>query len=674
MVFKTPIGRVNMIGSAYLKRLEKLEISSVKDLLYHFPFRYLDYSTISEIEKAKPSEIVSLRANLVEIKNRYLSRSRTIQTAVFSDKTGEIQVTWFNQPFLARQLREGQMIGLSGKVELFRNKPSLVSPDYEVLGASPKEKKPLHTGRLVPIYHETKRLSSKWLRSRINSVLENPYFKPDEFIPKQIRKKESLIDLQKALKQIHFPDNDKLLEKARYRFSFEELYLLQLAAKIRKQVWQKTKLLTKLKPNPEKLKNFEKNLPFKLTASQKKVINEITKDLLKPKPMNRLLQGDVGSGKTVVAASAIYLSFLSQAKSILMAPTEILANQHYNTLKELFKNEKIKIALLTGSKKDDFKEADLIVGTHAILFKKVNFSNLGLIVIDEQHRFGVEQREKLIEREKTPHVLTMTATPIPRTIALTLYRDLSLSAIDEMPPGRQKTKTWVVPPSKKKNAHIWIKDQIIASNKKIQAFVVCPLIEESDNIMMAQVSAVTSEFESLKKHYQPELKLGLIHGRLSAKEKEEVLKNFKLGKINVLVSTPIIEVGIDIPQASIILIESADRFGLAQLHQLRGRVGRAGQQSFCLLFSTSVSQKIIKRLKLLEKYDLGMKLAEMDLKLRGPGEIYGAHQHGFFGLKIARLSDINLFKATQKAAESTRITKGLKLKLKEYKIGTVKPN
>ncbi|MBU1126982.1 ATP-dependent DNA helicase RecG [Patescibacteria group bacterium] len=674
MVFKTPISKVNMIGPAYLKRLEKLEINFVKDLLYHFPFRYLDYSTISQIGKARPYEIVSLKANLVSIKNNYLSRSRTIQRATLSDKTGEIQVTWFNQPFLARQLKIGQTIGLSGKVELFRNKPSLVSPDYEILGVSLKTKRPLHTGRLVPIYHETKKLSSKWLRSRINSILENPYFKTDEFIPEQIRKEESLPDLQKALKQIHFPDNDNTLEKARYRFGFEEFYLLQLAAKIRKQLWQKAQLLVKLKPNKEKLESFEKNLPFKLTTSQKKVISEITKDMLKPKPMNRLLQGDVGSGKTVVAASAIYLCFLSKAKSILMAPTEILANQHYNTLKELFKNENLKIALLTGSKKDNLEKADLIVGTHAILFKKISFSNLGLIVIDEQHRFGVEQRERLIEREKTPHVLTMTATPIPRTIALTLYRDLSLSIIDEMPPGRQKTKTWVVPPSKKKAAHKWIKNQIIASNKKIQAFVVCPLIEESENFMMAQVSAATVEFEALKKYYQPKLKLGLIHGRLSPKEKEKILKDFKLGNTNVLVSTPIIEVGIDIPQASIILIESADRFGLAQLHQLRGRVGRAGQQAYCLLFSSSVSLKTIKRLRLLEKYDLGMKLAEMDLKLRGPGEIYGAKQHGFLSLKIARLSDIALFKAAQKAAEKTKITKDLKLKLKEYKIGIIKPN
>jgi ATP-dependent DNA helicase RecG len=670
MELNSSVSQIKMVGPSFIKKLEKLEIKTIKDLLYHFPFRYLDYSTISQIAKANPGEIVSLKTKVLSIKNSYLRNRRTIQKAVLADNTGEIQATWFNQPFLTQQLKPNQEIAVSGKIDFFKGKQCLTSPDYEVLSSF---KKTIHTGRLVPIYHETKNLSSKWLRSRINSIFEESLdFK--EFIPKNTIKRQHLLDFQKSLRQIHFPENKDLLKRARKRFEFEELYLFQLATKLRKESLRKKNISFVFEKREKELINFEKKLPFILTDSQKKAFEEIKKDLLKEKPMNRLLQGDVGSGKTIVAAMAIYLSFLNKSKAVLMAPTEILANQHYQTLNKFFKEYNLKIALLTGAKKENTKSADLIIGTHALLFSKLDFSNLGLVIIDEQHRFGVEQREKFLKNKTIPHLLTMTATPIPRTIALTLHNDLDLSIIDQMPIGRKPVKTWVVPSWKKQQAHQWIKKKIISSKKKEQAFIVCPLIDESESQLMTEVKAATIEFETLKKFYEPDLKLGLIHGKLKSKEKEEVLKKFKEKKINILVSTPVIEVGIDIASASIILIESADRFGLAQLHQLRGRVGRGEEKSFCFLFSSTNNLKTIKRLKQLEKYNNGLKLAEIDLKLRGPGEVYGLKQHGYLGFKLADLSNKKLLKAVQDEAKKTKITKSLKLKLEEYKITTVKSN
>lgn len=677
MALETPIEKLPLIGPTYAKRLKKLGIATVEDLLYHFPFRYIDYSLISPIGRLQAGETVSIRGEVISIKNEYTRRGKKIQKAVVADASGEIQVVWFNQPFLVRTINPGQTIGLSGKVDWFGRSLVIVSPEYEILRDGEKEKREtIHTGRLVPVYHETYGLSSKWLRSRTAPLVKRFVPGLKEFIPPQIMKKYNLVKINQGLAEIHFPKSQKIAQKARQRFAFEELFLLQLAALKRKKRWQKHKLAFKFSLDQEKMLQFTASLPFKLTSAQKRALREIFADLEKNKPMNRLLEGDVGSGKTVVAAAAIYLAYLNNSQSALMAPTEILVNQHYQTLDQVLSPLGVKIALLTSAKRKIPANFDCLVGTHALIYKRAKFGKLGLVVIDEQHRFGVEQRGKLIKKGETPHILTMTATPIPRTIALTLYGDLELSVLDEMPPGRQRTKTWVVPPQKRAAAYQWIRKQI--KGKKDQAFIVCPLIEESQHETMLSVKAATSEKERLEKEIFPDMKLGLLHGRLKSKEKEKVINTFREGKTAILISTPVVEVGIDIPTATVMMIEATERFGLAQLHQLRGRVGRSGQQAYCLLFTQSLNQKTLKRLKALESTSSGSELAELDLKLRGPGEIYGTQQHGFFSLRVASFSDLKTIKKAREAAETIINQIGdypsLQARLKQYTIKAIEPN
>jgi len=501
-----------------------------------------------------------------------------------------------------------------------------------------------------------------------------------DFLPETIGKKQRLEDFNQALRSIHFPKDMPAAEKARERFAFEELFLLQLEVGQRKQAWQKEKLAFQFFVDQEKVLEFMRNLPFELTRAQKRASREILNDLGQNKPMNRLLQGDVGSGKTVIAALAIYLAWLNNTQSALMAPTEILAHQHYQTLKQLLASLGLKVFLLTGSSGIKTENFDVLIGTHALIHKRAQFKKLGLAIIDEQQRFGVEQRAKLIQKANlpqkrmSPHILTMTATPIPRTIALTLYGDLSLSVLDEMPPGRQKIKTWVVPPQKRNSAYSWIRERIKDSDE--QAFIICPLIEESETLQ--SVKAAKVEFENLSKKVFPDLKLGLLHGRMKSQEKNEVMKQFKEGLLDILIATPVVEVGIDIPQATIMLIEGAERFGLSQLHQLRGRVGRGSKESFCLLFTPSTSGKSFERIKALEKINIGSQLAELDLKLRGPGEIYGTAQHGFLDLKIASFADLELIEKTKRAAGEILPKVGqyplLQAKLKKDKIKNIEPN
>lgn len=674
---KTPIEDLFSVGKTYASRLKKIGINTVEDLLYYFPFRYIDYSLISSVNLVQPGEIVTIRGKIIKIKNEYTLTGKKIQKASLADSTGTIEVVWFNQPYLVKTLTPGTLVSLSGKVDLWSKRITLISPEYEIIKTKKStNNKVIHTGRLVPVYHETYGLTSKWLRRKISFLIEKLIPQIDEFLPPEILKKYNLMDIKDAFRQIHFPQDMKKAELARRRFAFEELFLLHLSAEERKKQWQSQKVAKKIEIKEKKIEKFIKKLPFKLTSAQKKVIKEILSDMSSKKPMNRLLQGDVGSGKTVVAAVAIYNNFLNKGKAVLMAPTEILANQHFKTLTNLLSPYKLKISLITRENKKYDKEADLLIGTHALIYKQENFERLSLVVIDEQHRFGVEQRAKLINKGKAPHVLTMTATPIPRSIALTLYGDLDLSILDEMPPGRKPVKTWVVPPQKRQDAYKWIENQIVKNSS--QAFIICPLIETSEYETLQSVKAATTEFEKLQKEVFPKLRLGLLHGKMKSSEKEKILQDFKDQKINILVSTPVVEVGIDIPQATIMMIEGAERFGLAQLHQLRGRVGRGDKKSYCLLFTDYWSPKILKRLKALEKTNIGMELAELDLKLRGPGEIYGTRQHGFWELKIANFSDLDLIKTSKTAAQE--IFKKLKeypllqQKLKKYIIKDVKPN
>jgi ATP-dependent DNA helicase RecG len=645
MDLKTSVDKLFMVGPAYAKKLQKLNIQTVEDLLYHFPFRYQDYSLISPISKVQPGEVLTINGKILSIKNEYLRSGRKIQKAQVLDNSGQMEIVWFNQPFLVRILKVGEKYSFSGKVDWFGRKKVMISPEYELLFNG----KPIHTGRLAPVYPETKGLSSKWLRSYLSKLIEQ-LLPIEDFLPAKIKKENDLIDFSSALKQIHFPESLKQVDQARKRFAFEELFLLHLKVSQRKKVLGKSKLASQFLIDQEKILKFAQNLPFEMTSSQKKVCREILNDLSQKKPMNRLLQGDVGSGKTVVAALAVYVAWLSNTQSILMAPTEILANQHYQTLKHLLESLGVKISLLTASHKIKNSDADLLVGTHALIYHQAKFKKLGLVIIDEQHRFGVEQRSKLIKKaigNKTPHTLTMTATPIPRTIALTLYGDLDLSVIDQMPEGRQKIKTWVVPPQKRTGAYEWIRKRVKETDE--QCFIICPLIEPSETLQT--VKAAKAEYEQLSQKVFPDLRLGLLHGKMKSQEKEKVIGKFRAGDLDILVSTPVVEVGIDIPQATIMVIEESQRFGLSQLHQLRGRVGRGNKESFCLLFSEVTSGKAFERIKALERINIGFKLAELDLKMRGPGEVYGTSQHGFFNLRIASFADLPLIEKTQKAAE-----------------------
>ncbi len=641
---QTNIRSLGGIYKRYANALEKLEIINFGDFLFHIPFRYEDYSLISKIDKIQPGETVTIRGEVLEIKNQYTRRRFTLQKAKVRDETGIMDIVWFNQPYIPKSISAGDKISLSGKVENKNGKLQLSSPDYEI-----GEANFIHTGRLVPIYPETRGISSKWIRRQVFKLLNENIDELKDFLPDKILKRNRLGELSESLRWIHFPGSDEEILAGKNRLSFDELFLMQLSSRIRRLEWQRN-LKGKsfeIKKYQKQIENLMDTLPFDLTGAQKRSVNEIFKDLDSDKPMNRLLEGDVGSGKTIVAAIAIYLANLNGYQSVFMAPTEILANQHLKTLVSFLGPLGIKIGFATGSVKKSIDNFDVLVGTHAVIFGKIKFDELGLVIIDEQQRFGVEQRAIIRKKGKNPHVLTMTATPIPRTIALTMYGELDLSVLDEMPKGRRIIKTWLVPKIKREAAYEWIKKQIDQSGS--QVFIICPFIEESEN--MQTVKAATIEFESLQKNVFKNYRVTLLHGKLKSKEKDTILSGFKNGKYNILVATPVVEVGIDIPNADIILIEASERFGLSQLHQLRGRVGRSDRQAYCLLFTEASNPLTIKRLKAMEQTNIGAALAELDLKLRGPGEIYGTRQHGRRFLKIASFSDFELIRQTKGEAE-----------------------
>jgi ATP-dependent DNA helicase RecG len=640
MDLQTPVNQVSRSYKMFANRLEKLGITKVEDFLFHIPFRYDDYSIVSDIQTLQEGEIVTIKGTVTKMENVYTRRFKTIQKAIVKDKTGEIDLLWFNQPFLTKVIKTDDNISISGKVEKDKGKFIIRNPDYEVIF----ENKTIHTGRFVPIYPETRGITSKWLRRQIYNILETSNV--EEYLPEELIETEKLMSLNDAINYVHFPQNLEQAERAKERLSFDELFEIQLSALIRKKEWKKEVVTKKWNIDNKKIEKLISSIPFKLTNAQQNAVSDILNDFSKDSPMNRLLEGDVGSGKTIVAAISMYVSYLNGFQSAFMAPTEILANQHYKTINDLLSKLNVKTELLTSSVKKFNKDFDILVGTHSLVYKKAEFKNLGLIVIDEQQRFGVEQRSIIRKKGNNPHLLTMTATPIPRTVALTMYGDLDLSVLDEMPIGRKQIKTWLVPTQKREGAYQWIEKKIKEGD---QVFIVCPFIEESES--MLTIKAATKEYERLKKEVFPNLKLGLMHGKLKVKEKDDILNKFKDKKIDILVSTPVVEVGIDIPNATVMLIEEAERFGLAQLHQLRGRVGRSDKQSFCLLFTQSKNPLTLERLKSLETVFSGALLSELDLKLRGPGQIYGTVQHGVPKLKVATFSDFDLIEKTKKNAE-----------------------
>jgi len=693
MDLSTKIEDVPKIGLAYSKKLKKFGIKTVQDLLFYFPARYDDFSEIIPISEArqKLKETVCVQGVIIEIQNtRTFKKWMTITEATIEDQKSNIKVIWFNQPYITKSLKQDDFVCLAGKISLGKEGIFLNSPSYEKINEFGKNEYLTHTGRIVPVYSETRGLTSKWLRYVIKPLLYRFAEQAPESLPAEIMKKYKFLPVNEALWQLHFPDSFAHADAAKSRFSFEELFLIQLNV-----LKERIKLMQKKSPacpmDSDLMKKFTDSLPFKLTDSQKKCAFQILRDLEKTVPMSRLLEGDVGSGKTVVATMAALNVVKNEYQVAFMAPTEILAKQHFKSISESLKAFDIRIGLLTSKDARIFKQGettevskksllgdtengqlDIIIGTHSLIQKGVEFKNLALVVLDEQHRFGVEQRAKLTRGKKLiPHLLSMTATPIPRTLALTVYGDLDLSLIGEMPKDRKKVKTIIVNPTQRQQAYDFIGKEV-KDGKGV--FVICPKIESSikklesgmngtttgsfvpqnydlRSLSMLEVKAVKDEYERLATKIFPELRITMLHGKMKPKEKEKIMIDFRNGEIDILVSTSVVEVGVDVPRATIMMIEGAECFGLSQLHQFRGRVGRSDMQSYCFLFTTSPDQLNRRRLKALVESNNGFELAQKDLEIRGPGSLYGTQQWGIPDMAMQGLSNIFLVEKTRASAK-----------------------
>ncbi len=642
------IQNLNRVGASTAAQLKKLGLETISDLLFYFPWRYEDYGATQNIDTIKadtPSNIIG-QVELIQSR-RARSRRLNMTEALISDASGSIKVIWFNQPYLAQSIKVGDYLSLAGKVTEKNGQATMLSPIYEKINGNDL----INTQGLTPVYSLNANLTQKQLRAMIKQVISLSV-ELEDWIPNDIKKEVGLIDLSDAINKIHFPKNAADIKAAKQQLGFSELFLRQLKAQmIRISLANESAPLVNF--NETATKEFVASLPFQLTNDQKKSAWEILQDIKQSHPMSRLLQGDVGSGKTLVAVIALLNVALNKQVGVLMAPTEILARQHFTSIKNLLADFPIEVELLTRTNKGDLSKirdacAGIIIGTHAVLEDNAKIPAPSLIVVDEQHRFGVRQRQKLkIKSNLTPHFLSMTATPIPRSLALSIYGDLSLSLIKEKPKNRQDIITKIIPEKKRADAYEFIAKQIAAGR---QAFIVCPLIDPSDKLGS---KSVAEELDKLSTTIFPNLKIAGLHGKMKAAEKAEIMTGFLNNEINILVATSVIEVGVDFPNATIMLIEGAERFGLAQLHQFRGRVGRGAHQSYCFLFASdgiNLADKSQKRLEALVKHQDGFYLAEEDLKLRGSGEVYGTIQSGFPELKIASLFDLELIKKTRDAA------------------------
>lgn len=655
---EAPITSISGVGPRHAQNLERLGIITLHDALYYFPRRYDDYSKLKPINRLEYRDELTVIGTVQSIKVRQLySGKKQLIEVILNDGTGNLRVNWFNQIWLTRQIHKGMQIVIAGKIDQYLGRLVMTNPDWE-----PLEEEYLSTSRIVPIYPLTAKITQKFLRRLINRVVN--YWAPrmPDFLPKDLQKNAGLVDLTTALQQIHYPDSWDELKKARERLAFDEIFLLQLGVLRQKQIWQE-RFAHKFTVTDGWLNRQISQLSFQLTNAQQKVINEIRYDLASGHPMNRLIQGDVGSGKTIVAAMAIAIISQTGAQSAFMAPTSILAEQHYRTLVKILatNNQGTNVAapeqirLLIGAtpetEKQEIREGlengsiKLVIGTHALIEDPVKFKNLQLIIVDEQHRFGVKQRALLRAKGENPHLIVMTATPIPRSLALTVYGDLDISIIDEMPPGRKPVATFVLMPIERERAYTLIENQVKNGH---QTFIIYPLIEENEK---SKSKSAVAEHKRLQTEVFPNLRIGLLHGRMKPDEKEKVMADFRDGKYKILVSTSVIEVGVDIPNATVMLIEGANRFGLAQLHQFRGRVGRGGEKSYCLLIPETANDVENDRLKVMTQTNDGFILAEKDLEQRGPGEFLGTRQSGYSGLKMANLTDVKLIEKARKFAK-----------------------
>lgn len=671
MELSDSIREVAGIGPRYQQLLETMGIETVEDLVMHIPFRYEDYSKITTITSLVANIPATVTGTITKIDVIYTRFGKKLTKAVLEDETGKLQLLWFNQPYLKTAIPVGTTVSVSGKLDEKSPKPQFTSPKWEKIDLNVDSA--THTGRLVPIYSLTEGLTDKWIRQKIADLLE--VIRVAENLPQDLLEQFALEERDTAIRHIHFPDDEQSAHAGRYRLSFEELFFLHLQGIHLRSKWTQKKNGHKLTLDTKTREKFMNALPYALTNAQKHCIGEILGDLESDIPMNRLLQGDVGSGKTVVAAIGLLACALKGFTALYMAPTQILAEQHLKTITTLLAPFGIEVELVTGGtkskkeknakikSKEQTHSGDLgkvVIGTHALLHRISDFQHVGLVVIDEQHKFGVSQRTQLVEyfstlleeaEEETlllPNLLTMTATPIPRTYALALYGDLEVSVIDEIPIGRKVVTTWVVDEPKRERAYEWIKGEMTKNHT--QVFLVCPFIEQSQTESLQNVKAAEKEFENLQETFK-EFRLILLHGRMKGEEKEEVMQKFKNHEYDMLVATPVIEVGIDISNANIIVIETPERFGLASLHQLRGRVGRGKDQGYCLLMASPEAAQARHRLTYLEKIHKGNELAEIDLRLRGPGNFYGTEQSGILNLKVADITDFVLVKQTKTCAQ-----------------------
>lgn len=651
---QSPLTVVKGIGDKRSQALSRLGIKKVRDLLFTYPRRHDDYSQLKTIDELEYGEEITVIGTVKRISSRKVKRGRmTLVEAVITDKSGSLRVTWFNQPWLKKQLSRGDHLSLSGKVDQYLGRLTMTNPDWESIS-----EEHLHTNRIVPVYPLTEDINQKWLRKTIHQVLQKTYPLLEDPLPRTVLDQAQKIPLPEAVRGIHFPESQEQLDRAVSRLAFDEIFMLQMGVFRQKLLWEKRTSRVFRVPDPWLADQLDR-LPYTLTAAQQRSLSQIREDLASGHPLNRLLQGDVGSGKTAVAALTILMVVESGAQTALMAPTSILAEQHYLSLVDFLSGEnspleRQQIQLLIGSTPEEEKalireglasgEIKVVIGTHALLQDPVVFEDLQLAVIDEQHRFGVEQRGTLREKGENPHLLVMTATPIPRSLALTVYGDLDVSVIDEMPPGRQEVKTTVHYPRERERAYSLIRSEVEKGN---QAFLIYPLVEETDQ---SEDRAAEEEFERLRKEVFANFQVGLLHGQLPAEEKEHTMAQFRAGEIQILVATSVIEVGVDIPQATVMLVEGAHRFGLAQLHQFRGRVGRGEEQAHCLLIPRTAEHVENQRLQAMQDTNDGFELAEIDLELRGPGQFLGTRQSGFSELQLAEISDIQLIEEARRCA------------------------